>query len=560
MHILHRLPGRIRLYVPELWQKEAALVLRGYLQSLDAIIECKANHRRSSVLVVYDAARIKPEQLQHQINFAMSCLKTCPSHEKRALLAAVDDGSRLDAQAGAARKVVFFALLYLLYKWKQAKFGKFALSRSIPWLQASSLVTIVGGYPLLKTCYKKYTGQLPGNSEDQLKQASVFFTLVRESAKGVFVLALKTLNDWLKFSADINNSRQWQQGDGCRFYIVEEQDSGKMLHAAQLQKGAVLTLAAGQLIPARGCVRDGEAVIAIANESRVCQYGHYVKAGSIIREGRIKLELVESGKPCAKPVIDLDDVHQPETPYQWRITRVALSGALLSYLMTRSSLNALAVLLLMSPSAGNAAVSSGLNNCVYRFSRKNVIVPDPNRLLEISECRQVVMHQELFRRYETGPGSGNTAAAVIEDLKNLGLDVAILADRADHPVADHPSVTCMTSEDYCRQPGPSILVSGDSSLKHSPAAYTVLITAAPADEQADIMVGGGQLRDLPDILKEILYTRKVISQSVFFTQAFNIWYGAQALFRPFDAFAAKSLNTTNSLVALLSNHRILARK
>ncbi|MEA4925509.1 MAG: hypothetical protein VB084_09385 [Syntrophomonadaceae bacterium] len=560
MHILHRLPGRIRLYVPELWQKEDALILRGYLKSLDGITECKANHRRSSVLIVYDPARIKPDQLQHQIDFSMSYLKTCPNPEKRALLSAVNDDSRLDAQAGAARKVVFFALLYLLYKWKQSKFGKFALSRSIPWLQASSLVTILGGYPLLKTYYKKYTRPLPGDSEDQLKQASVFFTLVRESAKGVFVLALKTLNDWLKFSADINNYRQWQQEDECRFYMVEEQDLCKMLPAAQLQKGSVLTLAAGQLVPARGCVTDGEAAITLARETRVCQYGHYVKAGSIIKEGRIKLELVENGKPGKKPVIDLDDVHQPETPYQGGITRVALSGALLSYLMTGSSLNALAVLLLMSPSAGNAAVSSGLNNCVYRFSRKNIMVPDPNRLLEISECRQVVMPQELFRRYETGPGSGNTAAAVVEDLKNLGLDVAILADRADQPAADYPSVTFITSADYARQQGPSILVGGASSPKHSPAAYTVLITGDPADKPADIMVCEGQLRDLPDILKDILYTRKVISQSVFFTQAFNIWYGARAIFSPFDAFAAKSLNTTNSLVALLANHRILARK
>lgn len=81
--------------------------------------------------------------------------------------------------------------------------------------------------------------------------------------------------------------------------------------------------------------------------------------------------------------------------------------------------------------------------------------------------------------------------------------------------------------------------------------------AFSTENKTDILAFDRNLRDLPDILKEVKYARKVISQSVFFTQAFNIWFGANAIFKPLDAFAAKSLNTTNSLVALLSNQRIL---
>lgn len=564
MKVLHELPGRIRLLVPGLWRQEDAPILCGYLESLDGIIECTANHRRSSVLVVYDPERIKLEHIQFQIDFIMAYLQTSPQNEKYSLLAALDHDSLdlQDNQAGAAKKVIAFSLIYLLYKWKQAKFGKFAISRSVPWMQVASLVTIIGGYPLLKTYYKKYTRELPGDSEDMLKQASVFFTLVRESAKGVFVLALKTMNDWLKFSADINNYRQWQsrQGNVCRLYAVEEQDLWRMLPEDKLQQGEILALSAGQLVPVRACVIEGEATVMVDNELRACKCGDYIKAGSIIRGGQIKMQLVKNGKPREKLVVDLDDVHQPETVYQWGITRVALFGAAVSYIITRSSLSALAVLLVMSPSAGNAAVSSGLNNCVYRFSRKNVLVPDPNCLMGISECRQVVIHKELVSKDLTEQGGEKTAVSVIDELEGMGVNVSILVDQADRKITDYLAVTFITHEDYCQQRGPSILVSSDINGEHYPDAYTVLMTDTATEEPADIMVFGGRLRDLPDILKEIRYARKVISQSVFFTQAFNIWYGANAIFKPFDAFAAKSLNTTNSLAALLSNQRILAAK
>jgi hypothetical protein len=493
LKVLHELPGRIRLFVPELSRKEDAMILRAYLQALDGVIKCTVNQRCSSVLFIYDAKRIQVEHIESQIELTMQYLKTIEATEKHTLLAELSYGlPDLQArQRGAAQKVIFFSLAFLLYKWKQAQFGKFALSRSVPWLQVSSLVTIIGGYPLLKGCYKKCIRELPGDSEDLLKQSSVFFTLVRESTKGVFVLVLKTLNDWIKFSADLNNHTLWQQGTG---------------------------------------------------------------------EGHVKLQLLKGEKSREIPSIHLDDVHQPENSYERGITGVALSGAVLSYLFTGSGLNAMAVLLLMSPSAENAAVSSGLNNCVYRLSRQKVLVPDPNRLIDISECENIVIHQDLISRELADSLRADRVPGFIIDLQDLGLKVYILVNQTSTIDPVFQNAALIRGEEISDLPGKSVLVINAVNDGNLLPDYTILFDVYQSDHQADILVFERKLSDLPDILKEIWYARKVINQSVLFTKAFNIWYGANAILQPFDAFAAKSLNTTNSLVALLSNQRIFAKK
>ena len=563
MKKLHEIPGRIRLFVPELWKKEDAIILRSYLAALDGINKCTVNQRCSSVLLIYDAKRIQVEHVVSQIEFIMQHLHTLEASEKHSLLTQLShDPQDLQArQAGAAKKVIVFSLVYCLYKWKQAKFGKFALSQSVPWLQVSSLVTIIGGYPLLKGYYKKCTRELPGDSEDLLKQSAVFFTLARESAKGVFMLALKTLNDFIKFSADINNHSQWQrgQGDVCRLYIAADPHSPKMLTADKLQMGDTLLLSAGQFVPVDASITEGEAIIAEAEGLRIYKSGDFINSGCIVREGQVRLEILKDGNPREELDIHLDDVHQPETPYQRGITRAALSGAVLSYLFTGNSLNAIAVLLLMSPSAGNATVSSGLNNCVYRLSRQNVLVPGPNCLMGISECRNLVIHQDLFSKEIGGTLDKDLITSLIDDLEDLGLKVSILVNQILPEDLVFQNATQISRENLSHLPDQSVLVCGASNGEDLPLAYTIFFDASPTDDHADILVFERKLSDLPDILKEIWYARKVINQSLLFTQAFNIWYGANAILQPFDAFAAKSLNTTNSLVALLSNERILAK-
>lgn|GEM_PF-3422141 len=565
MQVLHELPGRIRLFVPGLWRKEDGIILLVYLKALDGIIQCDLNQRRSSILIIYDIQRIHMSQIMLQMDTIMEYLQTTEASQKHRLINKIKDYSveLKTCQTGAARKVIGFSMVYLLYKWKQARFGKFALSRSVPWLQVSSLVTIVGGYPWLKGLYKKYTRELPGDSEDILKQSSVFFTLVRESAKGVFVLALKTLNDWIKFSADLNNNRLWQQrrGDVCRLYIVLDQNAPTMLLTAEeVKAGYKLWLATGQLVPADASISAGAAFIAEADRTRLCQTGSLIRAGCIVTEGQLKLNLLTDNQTRERVLLPLDDVHQPETPYQRRITQAALSGTVLSYLYTGSSLSAIAVLLLMSPSAGNAAVSSGLNNCVYRLNRQNVLVPDPNRLSEISECQNLVIDQDLFREEIAGPMGRNYVHNIISKLEDLELKVSILVkqEAPEDPVLRNTNQICR--DDLYNLPGNIILVGGAARGEELPSVYTILFNTYSTNIRGDILVFDRKLRDLPDILKEIRYARKVINQSVLFTKVFNIWYGVNAILQPFDAFAAKSLNTTNSLVALFSNQRILAQK
>jgi cation transport ATPase len=555
MKIRHELPGRIRLLVPGLWRKEDAIILSSYLGALDGIIKCSVNHRLSSALLIYDPEKIQVEPVIAQIKLVMHYLQSSPAEAKQALLERLFAGAMAAEvpKKGAAQKAVFFGLLYLLYKWKQARFGKFPLSRSVPWLQAASLVTIVGGYPLLKGYYKKCTDSLPGNSEDMLKQAAVFFTLVRESTKGILVLALKTFNDWIKFSADLNNHRHWQaaRGGDCRLYIAAAGNSWKLTTAEELHKNDILHLFTGQRVPVPAYVAGGEAIIAAAGGSRPCPSGGWVKAGHIVREGSLKLRLLQEGFSRKEPGIALDNVHQPETPYERGISLTALSGAMLSYLFTGSALNAMAVLLLMSPSAVNAAVSSGLNNCVHRLSRQNVLVPDPNSLLEIPACRNLVIHQDLLNSDTVG-----FTPSFIERPESLGLQVFMLAGQAPSERLNSVNTARISPEELTRLPGRSILVCSGSKRREFLPAFTIRFAASPTAEEADIWIFKREPGDLPDILQEIWHTRKVIGQSVLFSRAFNIFYGAAALLQPFDAFAAKSLNTTNSLVALLSNQRI----
>ena len=99
-------------------------------------------------------------------------------------------------------KFLVFSLIYILFKRKQISFGKFSLSRNVLVFELASLVTIIGGYPLLKKFFKQSTRVYQQDSEIILNMVAISFTISRESSKGILVLVLKHMNNYIKLASD----------------------------------------------------------------------------------------------------------------------------------------------------------------------------------------------------------------------------------------------------------------------------------------------------------------------------------------------------------------------
>jgi P-type E1-E2 ATPase len=199
------LPGRARLKSNKLYHnKPLARYLNTYIDNLYGVKYSNVNHNTASILILFDPQKTNLEALKQNIEKAsvseiknkLSKLETYDRYHKI-----------IEKRDKAKRNLIIFGLIYIAFKIKSSLYGKFSLSCSVKVLQVASAVTIIGGYPLIKSLYKKFAKNIPTDSEILLNLSALTFTLMRESSKGVLVLVLKALSDYIEYSAEAEGER-----------------------------------------------------------------------------------------------------------------------------------------------------------------------------------------------------------------------------------------------------------------------------------------------------------------------------------------------------------------
>ncbi|WDC85253.1 hypothetical protein PL321_07315 [Caloramator sp. mosi_1] len=130
----------------------------------------------------------------------------------------------------------------MLLRTKESTIGKFSISRNVRVLQAASIVTIIGGYPLLKSFYKRFMKNVPTDADILLKLTAVSFTLLRESNKGVFVLLMKSLSDYIKYSAMIQCQKTLRniKGNFINMVLRLNGEKEELVTVDMLSKGDII--------------------------------------------------------------------------------------------------------------------------------------------------------------------------------------------------------------------------------------------------------------------------------------------------------------------------------
>lgn len=392
------IPGRIRLKDRALLQNaDLAGYLNVYTDNLAGVKYSAVNHNTASVLIVYDVKRTSAETIIKNIENAIALA----SGESENLLDYYKEYALvLKGKKKAKNRLIGYGLIYLLLKIKQSLFGKFLISASVPALQVAAVVTIIGGYPLLKHMYRKLTQKIPADADILLSLAAVSLTLLRESTKGVLLLALKALNDYIRSSADAScirllNQLRGQEADVA--WLITGAKQQALVSAKALKPGETILVHAGEAIPVEGTVSGGRALVETLYYTGQPEYarmqkGAKVYEGMSVVSGELRVKVQKLPEEVNAPSIKTGGLllDQKVSRYERLMTPVALAAGTLGMVVGGGFMRLLAVMLALTPSGARSAVSTGMKSYVSLLSRHQIFIRKTEALESIVDADYIV--------------------------------------------------------------------------------------------------------------------------------------------------------------------------
>ena len=204
LSVRHRLPGRLRLQLAGL--KSGCLSgpsLCELLQQQSAVTAVQANPLTGSLLIRYRPQKIGETELIGKVGEAVaSCTASSAAPAPAAApLTGTSPARRIPVRSGQAEhdkdvlRLAASGLLLGILLLRRVMRGVSPLSKSPQIVNLAALVSVFGGYPLLKRGLKGLSREQTINTDLLLAVASLALLLVRESMPGAIVLLLtETLN------------------------------------------------------------------------------------------------------------------------------------------------------------------------------------------------------------------------------------------------------------------------------------------------------------------------------------------------------------------------------
>lgn len=398
LYELHVLPGRVRFKANSIYKDRAlAKYISVYINNLYGIKYSKIDINTSTILVVYDETKLAYTLIKNNIDKALlSVLK----NERRNLKSYEKYYKKIEKRDKAKLKLISFGLACISFKIREIFYGKFSFSTSIKLLEAASIVTIVGGYPLLKTFYKKFTKHVPTDTDILLKVTALSLIIMRENSKGMFVLFLKSLSEYIKLSAEVNCisklSQSTRKNAGMTWLICND-NREVLVPVETLTIGDTIHIHTGEMIPSETIIEDGSCIIntlyyngqPIINQLRK---GSTTHEGMTLLSGNIKAKVLETPKPSMKPEAILENmiISKKITRYQNNAAPISIGVAALNYILTRNMLNALSILLVLCPAASTTALNSGMSNYFSLMHKHKIYYKNPNSLEKVINLDSVI--------------------------------------------------------------------------------------------------------------------------------------------------------------------------
>ena len=392
------LPGRIRFRNQSIHLNKAlSKYINIYIDNLYGVKYSDVNYVTASILVVYDPLKSNHKVIRNNIEKAISSsLQNKPVNIRE-----YDEYYKTLEKRNKARRIFFiYSLIYLGLKIKNSIYGKFALSTNVKVLQAASAVTIIGGYPFLKGLYKKFSKNIPTDSEILLSLTALSFTMARESSKGVLLLMLKAMNDYIKYSADAQCQRllnQSKNNTSEMAWLISSSDQEILVNVHTLKIEDVISIHEGEVIPIHGEVIKGSALVNMLQYtgqsvvSRVSK-GERVHGGISILSGEILIKVEKLPDLKDKPQLPKENmvINKRVSKFQNFITPVAFGAGMGSYLLFGDIMNAFAVLLALTPSEAGSASSTGMKSYISLMNKHKIFVRRPETFEKLVHTNYII--------------------------------------------------------------------------------------------------------------------------------------------------------------------------
>jgi len=392
------LPGRIRFKSNKIYDnKNLAEYINTYTDGLFGVLDCNVNVYTCSILIKYDPRKIDFNTIKQNL---YTVINSTSRDRKKELDHNNLYYNTIEKKNISRNKFLVFSLIYIFFKTKQISFGKFTLSRNVLIFELASLVTIIGGYPLFRKVFKQSTKSISSDSEIILNMAAISFTISRESSKGVLVLVLKHMNNYIKLASDASCMRtlncNMSRTSGMAWLIIDNKQE-ILQNVKNLKPQDIIVIHKGELIPVDGEIIEGRASVnslyltgqPIINEVTI---GNKVREGIILIEGELKIKVSKLPEEYNKTDLSLKDLNVTSklNVYEKIVTPVSIGMATLNFLFTGNILNAFGILLVFTPSASRTALNSGIRNYVTALSKQSIYLRNPECIESITNTTQVI--------------------------------------------------------------------------------------------------------------------------------------------------------------------------
>jgi Ca2+-transporting ATPase len=393
----HHVPGRLRLFIPELCRNPAAAQdIQNQLSAIAGVQMAAVNISTGRALVIYNASNTSLDTLLLALSKLRRKLRTGrhPGRRpKQNILEPEDDDLQRQTWrlAGTGGALGFLAL-------QRALLGpsRFAASRLLFYLSAAT--TIVSTYPMLRSGFGYALHKFNLNHDMLLGLAGFGLLVSRGNLLGLTVIWLSNLSAYIQSRA-VKSSK-----DTVKRIIASKQRKAAKRVAGPDTEVEYYLVASGQRIPADGEVDSGVAVVdestvtgstltLIKTKGSEVMSGSWVKLGEIIVASRTGpgLSLEKQLDRIVNRSNLITKNRRAINLYAERISWAALLISLGTYLLWRDLNRSLAVLIAASPSAASLSVVTAYRAGLANAARKGILVKDLQSLELLTETDAVLL-------------------------------------------------------------------------------------------------------------------------------------------------------------------------
>jgi cation-transporting P-type ATPase C len=447
LQIVHKIPGRIRVYHPRIKQNpKFASQLEVLLRKQKGIQECSANPKSGKILIQYNRAMTSEgvlwSFLQQHIK---QTSKTQILRRQKAKPFEVEDVPIPTQIALVA--IGGLTLLYHLFRYLLRP-GPL----SVNLLSLTSLATLITAFPILRSGIENLFLRRVLNNEILIGTAIILSVLLREGATGlvvVWLVNLSTLIETLTLDRSRRTIRSMLEGNQKDAWIVVNGQE-VIIPISQLKQGDIVSIKLGSKIPVDGIVMNGEAVVnqaALTGEPLPVhkQVGDKVLAGSTIEQGTlyVKAEQVGDQTSVARVIHLVEEATHSKAPiqkmadaYSARLIPSSFLLALLVFLLTGDIRRTMTILIVACPCAAGLATPTALSAAIGNAASRGILVKG-GRYLEEAGKINFLLFDKTGTLTEGKPAVANVIPIHKGYDSNSILALAAGAEaNANHPLAN----------------------------------------------------------------------------------------------------------------------------